>query len=531
MKVPRAGSRVAAASSGALLASAFAPLEWSALAWVALVPLLYAIDGERPARAFRLGWLAGAVFFGLTFTWIPGTITRTTGAPGVVTIVPLVVLASVLAVYVGVFASALRFVDARLPRYFAAYASLAWVALEWVRGWAVLPCPWELLGVSQGANLPLVQIAEVTGVYGVSALVVCANAVLYEWIARRPGAAPRLTAVVLTVVAVAGYGSLRIRAVEALRGERTVRLGLVQPAIDPNEKWDPARRIAVLELQEDLARRAADDGAELVIWPEASAPFVFASDELYAVEPERFAEDRARRDELLAFFRDLHRPLLFGSPTLTRHALGRGETWRSLNRALLADADGSIVARYDKTILVPFGEYVPWPRLLFFVDKLVPGVGDFEPGGEPTLFPLGDSRFATVVCYEAIFPDFVRKFVDRGASLLVNQTNDAWFGDGAGPAQHLALAKIRAIETRTPLVRVANTGISVVVDPSGRERLRIGLGERVARVIAVEIGNRPATFYVRHGDAFARAAALAALVLLVYAGWTSRAPEPLLVGA
>jgi apolipoprotein N-acyltransferase len=168
-------------------------------------------------------------------------------------------------------------------------------------------------------------------------------------------------------------------------------------------------------------------------------------------------------------------------------------------------------------ILVPFGEYVPGGSLLWFLEKLVPGVGNFLPGSEPTIFDLDDTRFAVLICYEAIFPDFVRRFVDRGATFLVNQTNDAWFGDTEAPLQHLDMAIVRAVENRVPLVRVANTGISAVVDIDGRIEARMPLSARGTEV--VEIGLRDeATFYTRHGDFFAGTAMLAALLLLLYAG-------------
>src|SRR5262249_2953636 len=150
-------------------------------------------------------------------------------------------------------------------------------------------------------------------------------------------------------------------------------------------------------------------------------------------------------------------PLLFGAPSLAKRAVGRGRVWSPLNRSLLLAPSGRLEAHYDKMILVPFGEYVPLSRILWFVGRLVPCVGDFVPGSGPTLFAVGDARFAVLICYEAIFPDFVRRLVGRGADFLVNQTNDGWFGDSRAPFQHLSMAAVRAIENRVPMVRVANT--------------------------------------------------------------------------
>ena len=256
-----------------------------------------------------------------------------------------------------------------------------------------------------------------------------------------------------------------------------------------------------------------------MIWPEASAPYVFAADSVYAVHPEVFAEDQELRDRMLDFVRDLGVPLLFGSPALAVDRSGRGEIWNSLNRAYLVSPRGRVEAQYDKMLLVPFGEYVPLPGVLFFIRKLVPGFGTFLPGSDPTIFQVPGGRFAVLICYEAIFPDFTRRFVARGAGFLVNITNDAWFGDTSGPDQHLAMAVVRAVENRTPVVRVANAGISAVIDPDGRIREKIPLFQRSARLAEIRWNDRM-TFYSRYGDLFARTAALAALLLLVYAGFT-----------
>ncbi len=503
------GRRAAATVSGALLASSSPWPGWSSLAWVALVPLLWAIDGERPRRACALGWLAGLSFFLVAFAWIPGTIGRAGAAGPPIAVLALLAISALLALYVAVFAASLRLFESRMEGDGPIAAVVLWVALEWLRARGPLPCPWNLLGYSQIPHLQLVQIADLTGIYGVSALVVAVNSVLYSALARR--ASPvRLAVVAALCVAVFAYGHFRRAAPSA---ERQLRVGLVQPAIDPNQKWDPARRVEVVARQEALSREAAANAADLVVWPEASTPYVFDG-------------DRALTDRMIEFVRELRVPLLFGSTALVSRPLGRGEVWTSLNRSWLLAADGRVAGRYDKMMLVPFGEYVPWPRLFFFVHKVVPGVGDFLPGVEPTLFALGETRFAVLICYEATFPDLARRFVDRGAELLINQTNDAWFGDGGAPRQHLAMAVVRAIENRVPLVRVANTGISAVVTPRGEMAEQIPLGARGVRVVGVAVGRVERTFYTRHGDVFAEAAVLAAVLMVLYAGWIAPRRSP-----
>jgi apolipoprotein N-acyltransferase len=526
-----ASGALAALGSGLLLAASFLRPGWGMLAWVALVPLWWAIDGERPARAFRLGWLAGAAFFLVAFDWVPGTILRAAAPGATAALFPLILLAAVLGLTFGFFAAGLRFFEFRTGRDGLALAVALWVALEWCRSRPFVPCPWQLLGYTQVAVLRLVQASDVTGIYGVSGLVVAVNGALASACARRRGWRLRLAAVAGLWLATYAYGAIRLGQVRADRAETTVRVGLVQPSIDPAQKWDARLREQAIDLQEHLAREAVVNGADLVVWPEASAPYVFASDHFYEGDPSRFAEDRRLRDRMTAFVKDLGVPLLFGAPSLVAQPLGRGEAWGSLNRSLLLGPEGAVAAHYDKMILVPFGEYVPARRLLFFVGKLVPGVGDFVAGTEATLFPLGRARFAVLVCYEALFSDFVRRFVDRGAALLVNQTNDAWFGAAGAPYEHLAEASVRAIENRVPLVRVANTGVSAVVMPDGTIVGRMPLGERGVTIVGIRLGKSVPTFYTRHGDVFAQAASLAAILMLLYAAWRTSQPAPALVGA
>jgi apolipoprotein N-acyltransferase len=522
---PRLADGLLAAAAGALLAAAFAEPGWSVLAWFALLPLLRAIDGESLGRAFRLGWVAGMMFFCLSLGWIPATIARAGDARLLVTWLPLAGIAAALALYPALFAAGLRYWQTRVEGDGLAIAVALWVGLEWCRATLLLPCPWNLLGYSQAPSLRLLQLCDVTGIYGVSALVVGVNHVLYGVLARRVRPVRLALVGALWLLAVL-YGDRRIAEIRDQQPQRTARIALVQPAIEPHRKWDSSTREETLTLQENLSRAASAQGVDLIVWPEAAAPFVFAEDEVYATDAPRFAADRQLRERTITFVRGLGTPLLFGAPALAKRTVGRGLVWSPLNRSLLLAPSGRLEANYDKMILVPFGEYVPLSRILWFVPKLVPGVGDFVPGAGPTLFALGDARFAVLICYEAIFPDFVRGLVGRGADFLVNQTNDGWFGNSRAPFQHLTMAAVRAIENRVPMVRVANTGISAVVRPDGAIESAIPLGTRGVRIVEIGTDRRVSTFYTRHGDWFARAAILAAALMLLYASWTTRETQP-----
>ncbi len=529
MRKQRVANGVFAAAAGALLAVAFREPGWSACAWFALVPLLRAIDGESVRRSFRLGWIAGVLFFSLSLDWIPATLARAGVTNRLAASVPWVAMAAVLALYPALFAAGLRYWQKRVGGDGLVMAIALWVGLEWCRASLLIPCPWDLLGYSQSGSLRLLQVCDVTGIYGVSALIVGVNHGLYGVLARRARPARLALLGALYVLAV-GYGDRRMAEVRAERPQRTLRVALIQPAIAPDQKWGPSTREEALTRQEELSRAAVEQGADLVVWPETSAPYVFAENEVYETDPARFTADRQSRDRMVAFVRALGTPLLFGSPALVERAVGRGRTWSPVNRSLLLAPNGRLEAQYDKIILVPFGEYVPLSRFLWFVPKLVPSVGDFVPGPGPTLFAVGDAHFVVLICYEAIFGDFVRAMVARGADFLVNQTNDGWFGDSRAPFQHLAMASVRAIENRVALVRVANTGISAVVRPDGAVESTIPLGARGVRIVTVGADRRASTIYTRHGDWFAKAAVLAAAFMLVYAGWSISGPQPAAVG-
>ncbi len=514
-----------AAAAGALLAAAFPGTGWSLCAWFAMVPLFRAIDGESVGKAFRLGWIAGVVFFGLSLDWIPATIARAGATNRFALWIPWAVTSAALALYPALFAAGLRHWQIRVGGDGLAIAVPLWVGLEWCRSTLFLPCPWDLLGYSQAPLLPLLQLCDLTGIYGVSALVVAVNHGLYSTLAGRARLV-RLALLGAVWLLAMLYGNRRLTEIRAERPQRTVSVGLVQPAIEPSQKWDPLLREKALADQEELSRAAAAQGADLVVWPESSVPFVFAEDDVFAADPGRFAPDRRLREQLVGFVRELGIPVLLGAPALAARAVGHGQAWSPLNRSLLMDPSGRVEATYDKMILVPFGEYVPLPRILWFVPRLVPAVGDFVPGSGPTLFAVRGASFAVLICYEAIFPDFARTLVARGAEFLINQTNDGWFGDSRAPFQHLAMAAVRAIENRVPLVRVANTGISAIVGPDGAIESRIPLGTRGVRIANIGADRRAHTFYTRHGDWFAHAAVLAAAFMLLYASWTLPGPQP-----
>jgi apolipoprotein N-acyltransferase len=474
--------------SGLCLSAAFPSLEIAPLAWIGLVPLLLAIRGRSPLRAFGLGWITGTVFYLATCYWIVYTIGHYTALPRPVAAGVLFLMASTLGCYHGAFALGVAWFERRrLPSIWLAPA--LWVTLEWLRGWFFIGFPWAALGYSQYRFHDLVQMAEVTGVYGVSAVLVLFNMVVAAvLLARGQGARrnlPALATLTLLLVVLLGFGRWRVAELNALPAAGHLRVGLVQGNVEQDKKWDPAFQDETMRRYRELTLAAAHEHPALIVWPETAAPFFFQ-------------EAGPRRDEILALAREAGVPIVFGSPAFRQTASGR---LQQLNRVYLVDASGREVDTYDKMQLVPFGEYVPFAGVLFFVSQVVTAVGQLGAGIVPTVFQIPESRFGALICYEGIFPALTRRFVDGGAQFLVNVTNDAWYGNTSAPYQHLAQAAFRTVENRVPMVRAANTGISAIIDADGQIRWESPLFEMLWHVDEIR-WTGVGTFYTRYGDVF-----------------------------
>ena len=485
--------------SGMLLSLAFPKADLGFLAWAAFVPLVWVV-WERPlSHAFFYGWVGGMGFYLCTVYWVVHTIGLYSNIHPVIAVIPLFLMCSILAAYTGAFALGVRWCKDRW-RWLLVFGPLLWVSLEWLRSFFFIGFPWVSLGYSQHRSLNLIQIAELTGVYGISALVIFGNLVLFTLVYKRgPGRGRLLMGTVVLVLCVMAWGSWRRSQLAALPHDHRLRVGVVQGNIEQDEKWQPAFQAETIARYARMTRQAASQGTDLVVWPETAVPFFFQSDYTY-------------RGQILGLARETKTPLLFGSPAFqrsTRHVT-------LFNRAYLLSADAEVVDRYDKMILTPFGEFIPFQdSFLFFLDKLVEGIGDFAPGTTPTVFRLPPHAFGVLICYEGIFPDIARHFVERGATFLINITNDAWFGRTAAPYQHLMMEALRAVENRVPLVRAANTGISAVVDVTGEVRTRTELYETAFFVEEIT-WPQVTSFYTRYGDVFARLCALGCLGMLGY---------------
>jgi apolipoprotein N-acyltransferase len=494
--------------TGILYPLCFPSFDQGWLAWVVLVPLHLAIEGLPPRRAFWWGWLAGIMAFVGVMFWVITAMTLYGQVPLVISMLLMLLLATYLGAFIGLYALGISWGQQSQPIIMAFGAGCLWVALELLRTHFLSGLPWALLGYSQYQWLPVIQFADITGVYGVSFLVVFVNAALASlilWsITQQPSPGisfpwSTLFTTVTAIVLVLVYGIWKLHT-QSISDSQTSQLnvGLVQANIDQGHKWDEAYRQQTLDRYSDLSAKAAQN-VDLLVWPEAATPFLFEREPAY-------------QGEVLQIAHDAQSPLLFGSPAL-RHE--RDGTPYLLNSAYLLTQSGTIAGRYDKRHLVPFGEYIPLRTLLFFLDKLVVGIGDFKTGTGPLLLtlPKDDSlppaRFGVAICFEVIFPDEVRQMVKEGADFLVTITNDAWFGNSVAPYQHFGMVVLRAVENRTAFARAANTGISGFIAPDGRILAATPIFTQEAITGTIPF-RRTTTFYTTFGDVFAWACVIMA---------------------
>jgi apolipoprotein N-acyltransferase len=460
---------------------------------VAFVPLFFAIDGTSPKKAFSLGWVSGFIFFLGTVYWVVHSMYFYGGVPLGVGILVMILLSSYLALFTALFCLCYALTDGYGRSMRLVLIPSVWVAFEYLRGQLFTGFPWVLLGYSQADLLSVIQIADITGVWGVSFLVMTVNRFIFQLVegpVTARGFRLYLKETILTaalLLATLVYGIIKMDRLDSQISDwPALKVGVAQGNIDQSVKWDPAHRKKAVETYTGLTDKAIKEGAGLVVWPETAVPFYLETDKELGPVVRKLPEETGSY-------------LLTGSPSYS-YNLSTGE-FESFNSAYLIEPGGGFSERYDKVHLVPFGEYVPLKRFLPF-EKLVAGVGDFIPG--PGYLPLrfNGQGIGILICYEAIFPEISRSFVKRGATLLANLTNDAWFGDTSAPYQHFEMALFRAVENRVFLVRSANTGISAIVDPAGRVKVKSGLFKEEILTGEVRLRQGPAGFYTRYGDIF-----------------------------
>ena len=500
--------------SGILLTASFPPLGLSFLAWFALVPLLISISNESPSKAFRLGFITGTVHYLSLIYWIVIVL----GRYGNLNIFLSSFACFFVCIYLALFIALFSTLAASLKntRFAALFTATFWVGLETVRTQYLIEFPWCLLGYTQYKNLYLIQIADILGVYGVSFMIVLINGLIFHlFLGSLYGTTQKkgigflkweIPIACLITMGILGYGHYRLsEGQDQNENHQVLKVVIVQGNIDQSLKWDPAYQVKTLETYLKLTRENYDFKPGLIVWPETSIPFFFQdNNKLSRKLPSMVQESKAS--------------LLFGSPAYQRTS----GTIKYYNRAYLIAPDANPPQSYDKVHLVPFGEYVPLRKLLSFINRLVPAAGDFAKGEEIVTINYEHLSMGVLICFEAIFPEIARVHTTKGANILVNITNDAWFGKTSAPYQHLAMTVFRAVENRRPLIRSANTGFSAFIGPQGKIIARSSLFCEETLTVSPDISNSNLTFYTRSGDIFAFSMLLISLIKSVSFLWHSK---------
>ena len=459
--VPSKSQAALAGAAGLISAGAFAPFDFWPLALVGLIPLFYLAYGLGPRQALVLGYLFGLASELVKMHWLMVVFTTYGGMSWALSLVPYLIFAGYLAVYPAFFASILAYVR-RAGLSPVICAPFIWAGLEWVREVVFTGVPWLPLGNALAAAPALVQTAEWWSVTGVSALAVLVNALaakamLAPFKGRSLGRRELAAGLCAVILVVGGWvwGQHRMEQVQMLAASAPrLWVSVIQGDVGLRVLWNPKHRKANIKRHVRLTQKASaqvQGRPWLVIWPESAAPFYFLNDARDSLPVLREAEKEQ------AF-------ILLGS----MGSMMRDGRPRPTNRVWLVGPGGRAKGFYDKVHLVPFGEYVPLEKLLFFVRALAVISENFEPGIQGHTLKAGPATLGPLICYESIFPQLARSQCARGADLIVNQTNDAWFGRTGASAQHMSHLVLRCVENRRACARAGNTGVSGFIDPDGR---------------------------------------------------------------
>jgi apolipoprotein N-acyltransferase len=442
--------------SGILLALSFPKPEFSFLAWFGFIFLFFSIKKLTSYRkAFLFSYLCGLIFFSIVIYWIV-----------YVTFIGSLVLVIYLALYFGAFGLGVKWIENNFNNNLFKILLIAslWTALEFARSYLFTGFGWALLGYSQYRLTKLIQIADITGAYGLSFLVIFVNVTLFYLLKLKSAVIditkkrllfiqygmPVLLILILFFIC-ASYGEVKIKKFKVSRKE-LLKISVIQGNITQEMKWDEVMVNLILNKYEKLTRMAAFDKPDIIIWPETSLPGYLNDEEL-----------KARVGKMAA---SLSTPLLIGAPRFSRNPD------KYFNSTAFFDKTGTLTKTYNKLHLVPFGEYMPLGRLFSPLLKLYPIAG-FSAGEDYILFEVNGVTFGSLICFEDVFPDLVRTFVKEGADFMVNMTNDAWFKRSPAAYQHNQALVFRAVENKISIVRVGNTGPSLFIEPTGRIEPRL----------------------------------------------------------
>jgi apolipoprotein N-acyltransferase len=485
---------IALTLSAFALSFAFAPFGARFLSYVTLIPLLVTIYKYNYKKVFLYGFLFGVVFALFHLWWLYFLIVPVEPATKILLYLGVTILFGYLALYTAVFSIATKFLG-------LAFAPLVWVALEFIRTKSEIGFPWGLLGYSQISHTSIVQISSIFGVYGLSAWLVWINLLIF-WIFQKKHKLTYLVILIISFVLPIGYGLMRIKEKPSV-----LKVAVVQPNIAPNEKGDRESRNRLIDELLALIRNAANQKPDLIILPETATIIDITKSEDLRITIQSIIDTN---NVYLFTGTPLFEP---GGSVYYNGAVLFEPNVVGLDSVIYTDSTHYVpVSNFDKIYrkihLVPFSERIPYVDKIGLVRKIETGdMGDCTPGKEYTVFEIQipnsqiPNKFACLICFEAIFPDLAHEFTSRGADMLINITNDGWFGKTPGPYQHCELAVMRSVENGVPLIRSANNGISLITDSYARIKNRTGLFTQTVLIDSVP-SPLTSTFYRTYGDIF-----------------------------
>lgn len=475
-------------------------MDHSLLIWFGLTPLLFAARRLPPRRSFWLCWFAAIIYYSTLLRWLTISLNQYGNLSLILSYLALILLACYLALFPAIFATA---ISRQTKTSLLWSAPIIWIALDYLRAILFTGFPWLDLGYSQYNQPLLLPMASIAGHHAITFIIIMVNCLIFsiadlatrdKWSLRRHG--PYLAGLLFLGTTMFWCVGKHHDIINTIDNKPTFKTAVIQASIEQDQKWKPDNRQQSIRKHLQLSEQALAGGeVQLVIWPETAIPFTLFSSSLFR-ELETWTRDNNSHD------------LLAGIPYLSRN---KDSTSLYNSAILLADKKNNL---YHKQHLVPFGEYFPFSDLLPLPGPLVSATGNFKSGPPAPPLVSGPARLGVLICFESIFPEIARAHTMAGANLLINITNDGWFGPSAASKQHLSMAVLRAVENQRSLARAANTGISCYIDPAGRihQETRLFTPTFISKkqTLCTNL-----TFFSRHGHHFPLLCLFISMALLI----------------